>query len=918
MCKACNLTFSNLHVHNQYSSLDGFGQPDQFVKVVKDYDQKALGVTNHGVVSGNFKFYQECKKGGIKPILGCEIYFEPDFNKEKVQEEKRRGGFSHLTVFAKNRTGFENLNKIITASNLEENFYYKPITDWNILQANRDGLIILSGCILSRVGRYLRAGQIEEAVELIKKFQGEFGSDYFLEVMPPFLYEKGADEEELEFHKFNKEYNRFIIEQGKKLKIPVVMTTDAHFAAKEDWSSYRVMRYMAHKGKEGGKYPDNHYRFRHLMNAETVLAFWNKYMDIPGEEFIENTQLVVDKSNIELDFGDTLPRIDWGESSKDKLIKLAIKGLKQKGLYNEEYKQRLSYELETILGKGFEDYFLLVYRICQRAKELDIAQGFGRGSVCGSVLAFAIGITDVDPILFDITFDRFLRPDKNTIPDVDMDFDSRGQDKILASLLNEFSGRASRIITYGQYKTKNLFNDLVKYYNFTEEEIQESEKVKIVLEHEIEKNKITEYEGLVKNRVIRDFDKKHQGFVKHLCKIHGQIKYTGQHAAGVALTDKPFEVYDAIMQTGKAFVSSQDKDQLDEMNIVKMDILGLSNLAVATDIEKLTGANRYDFLANHLHDSEIYKAFNDKLTTGIFQFDSWSSGKVLQQVKPQNIYELCACNAVNRPGPEIEPYIKGKEKGVDEKSFWYPYTKETYGAIIYQEQLLLICKHAAGLDWPTSDKIVKFSSKKVPEILAELKIPFVEGCVKNGIDRKEASIWYDKNTLYSFNKAHTYAYTLFAAYCMWLKIKYPVQFWFALLKNEEKEENREKYLACAVRSGIIVFPANVNSGPDFELISDNEQLGFELLGPGEMVIREGLTAIKGLGEKTAEWIMSNRPYKSKEQFMELVNNGNKRRCNKRAIEVLEEHGAFDFDLDNYVKRAIDSNAKIAKRFRGSK
>lgn len=914
MCKSCEVFYCSIHNHCESSSLDGAGKPSDFIKVAKAKGFNALGKTDHGNVSQNYKFYQECKANNIKPLLGCEIYYEPELDKEKLKAEKNRGSFSHLTLVVENNEGYKSLNKIVTESNREENFYYKPITKFDNLVRNKDGIIILSGCILSKVGKMLRGGYVNEATDIIDQFYKEFGDNYYLEIMPPFISEKNATEEDLEFHKFQKDYNNFIIAQGKRINRPVVMTTDVHYPSKEYWPSYRVMRYMAQD-----KYPDPHYKFRYLMDAEEVIKYWNKYMDVPCEQYLENTGLIVDRVSLDLDFGNSVPQIDWGEPSKDKLTKLAIKGLKRLGKYTDEYKDRLIYELNTILGKGFEDYFLLVYKIIQEAKSKDIGQGFGRGSVCGSVLAYALGITSVDPIMFEISFDRFLRPNKNTMPDVDMDFDSRGQHYIMNYLLSEFEGRAARICNFGRYKAKNLFNDLVKYYQFDEEQKAASEEIKELLHMRFEvDDDHPDLEMLLQNKKLKWFDQQNKNFLKHFCNLYGQLKFIGKHAAGVALVDKPIYHYDAIMRASSEYVTSHDMVQIESMDIVKMDILGISNISVVKDIEKITGAKfSYDCLV----DPEVYKAFREKKTTGIFQFDSWSSEKVLQAVMPQNIEELMVCNAINRPGPDSESYVKAKNGETDLESFWYPYTKDTYGCVIYQDQLLNICRNVAKLSWDDTDQIVKGMSKKNEEKREKLKPIFVNGCVANGVNKRDAEKFYDKNTLYGFNKAHAAGYTFFSAYCMWLKIKYPTEFWWALLKNEEKEENRWKYMSCAIRDGILIFPAHLNAGEDFELITDDEQLGFgkvDFLAKGDRAVREGLRAIKGLGPKTTQWLSSNRPWTSKEQFLETVSNGNKRSCNKASIERLEEHGALDFNFDNYIDRTVKYNSRMHKRYKRNK
>lgn len=913
MCKTCNLYYASLHQHCESSSLDGFGKPSDFAKMAKSLGHNATGKTDHGNVLQNYKFYTECKAAGIKPILGCEIYFEPTADKEVFKEQKNRGSFSHLTILAESNEGYKSLNKLVTEANLEENFYYKPLTTWNNLVKNQEGLIILSGCVLSKVGRFLRAGDRTAAEAMVDQFYKEFGDNYYLEVMPPFIFEKNATDEDLEFHKFHKDYNNFIIAQGKRINRPIVMTTDVHFPSKDYWSSYRVMRYMAQD-----KYPDSHYRYRYMMDADTIVDYWNRYMDCPCEEYLENTGLIVDRTNIQLDFPVAMPHVDWGAPSQDKLKRLAVKGMKERGIFTDEYKDRLLFELDIIFNKGFEDYFLLVHKIIEEAKSKDIGQGFGRGSVCGSLLAYALGVTAVDPVKFDISFERFLHPEKNSMPDVDMDFDSEGQQYLMKYLMDWFEGKSSRICNFIRYRSKNLFNDLMKYYQLDDEQKNEAEGIKRYLENSFKDDEdLPTLEKLLENKDVKWFNDQNKGFIKHFCNLYKQLKAIGKHPSGVALTDKAIFNYDAVIRASSEYVTSHDMGQIDEMNIVKMDLLGLNNVAVVKDILKLTGAK---FSYDCLYDKEVYKAFCDKKTTGIFQFDSWSSAKVLQAVLPENIEELMVCNAINRPGPDLEAFVSAKKDGINKDAFWYEYTKDTYGCVIYQDQLLRICRNIAKLSWSYTDQIVKNMSKKVDEKRNKLRPIFVDACVEQGINKKEARAFYDKNTLYGFNKAHTAGYTFFSAFQMWLKIKYPGIFWFAILKNEDKEEHRLKYASCAIREGIMIFPAHINASQDFELITSDEQLGLgeiNLLQPGDGAIREGLRAIKGLGPKTTDAIVANRPYPSKEAFLEWAGK-NKRACNKASIEKLEEAGALEFNIDKYLDRMVKNNTQLARKFKANK
>jgi len=907
--------FCSLHVHNQYSTLDGFGGSDRQVKVVKDYGQNALALTNHGNTCGLFDHYNACKAENIKPILGTEAYFEETFEKEKWQEEKKRGGFCHLTILAQNNIGYANLNSLVTESNKEENFYYKPITTYDNLKRHREGLIVLSGCILSRFARLVKQDRYEDAEILLLSFRDTFQENFFLEVMPPFI--SGDSDEDIEFHKHSVNYNNWIIAMGKKHNIPVVMTTDAHFAAKEDWKAYKTMRFMSQNVM-----PDGHYKYRHLMDAKTANHFWKKYMGFDGCEYLENTGLIVDKVNVEFDTSNKVPTVDWGikTSSIEHLARKTLAGLKRIGKFEDDvYRDRINYELDTIQTKGFADYFLIVEMICSKANELGVRRGFGRGSVCGSLLAYCLGITAIDPIKFDISFDRFLRPDKTTMPDVDLDFDSRGQLDIMNFLLEYFPGKASRISTFGEYSTKNLFNDMIKFYDI-DKNAAFLVGVKNNLEREMEIHG-PDFEKFMENKVLERFNEDYPNFFEIYTKIYGQIKYIGKHPAGVAISDKNFNNYDSIMRIGGEYVSAHNMLQIESMGLIKMDILGVTNVGVISDIEKMTGV-KFDY--SMLEDPKVYKAFCNDLVVGIFQFDSFSSKSTVKQVKPKNIQELMACNSLNRPGPlkkfddtglsTLDLYAKGKAGDVDKTTFWYPYTKDTYGCVIYQDQILKICREVAGLSWADSDQIMKGLSKKNEGKRIKLRQIFIDGCVKNGIPKSQAEEFYDKNTLYGFPKAHAAGYTVISAYCMWLKINYPVQFWLASLQNETNSDKVKDLTVSAAKSDVLIFPAHVNGGDSYRLIKDNNCFnikGANYLEDGQFGIQEGLSAIKGIGKATCKFLETNGPFKNREEFDEIVSK-NKRGCNSASVKRLEEAGALEFDSEKYLENTVKYNSELRR------
>lgn len=912
--------FCNLHGHNQFSTFDGMGNSRQAAATARKCGYDALGLTNHGTVAGLIEHYQACNDEGIKPIAGCEIYYMPEF------ESGQKYGYSHLTILVKDFVGWKNLMTMLTEAN-KNNYYRMAVVDRNLLQKYSEGLICLSGCISCMTCRYfmgythrktgevLMEPDVDAARNNLLELRSIFGKDFYLEVMPVF----GIPKQQI--------YNDFVIGYGEENKVPVVMTLDAHYPSKDDFDTYVVLRTM---GNTANAYTDDiatsDYKYRYLMDYDEARKSWMQETPSDPKQFLENTGLVVEKCNLKIDFGDPMPHIDWGKPTRTVLVETAIANLKEKGKWNRNYEERLKYELNTIFTKGFEDYFLLCRKIIKRAEERDIGTNFGRGSVCGSLLAYALDITKVDPIVFDTPFERFLRPNKNVLPDIDMDFDARRQHEMIDVVIEDFPDRSARFSTIGRFKEKNLINDLIKHYGIDKEEGDDDEFIKSQVLEVHEHLGEADYQKFLDEREsMIVIDKTYEGIIKHYCKLFKHAKYIGKHAAGVLITKDLVHYYDAIQRKGSGdnvhFQTSHDMDQLQDMGLLKMDILGLRHISIIKDIEDLTGI-KWD--EKFLEDDAVYKAFSKGRTQGTFQFDKWSAIKVLKDVKPENFNELCACNALNRPGPKmsidgemstLDKYvaIKKGELEVDKNTPWYPYCQDTYGLLIYQEQMMWICRKVAGLDWDTTDQIVKQLSKKVEEKRQKLKKPFVEGCVQNGIDRKEAEDFYEKNTLYGFNKSHSVAYTLLSVYGMWLKINYNLEFWWAVLKNEEKDKKRDIYTACAARDGIIFFYPHINGLTDYEIVRSNKQLGLEIeedvIGE-EKVIRMGLSSIKGLGSKAVDWIVEHQPYVTPEQWeatCEKKNKANRKAINKtqkKKIEMTASHALDKKSSEHYINCSL--------------
>lgn len=862
--------FVNLHRHDHYSLFDGFGTAKDAAKRAKAMGQTALGLTNHGNVSGLIEHYNACNSEGIKPILGVEAYFQPKFNKEKPRY--------HLTLFAKSMEGYYNLMKMVSAANANT-FYRSPITDFKLLKQYSKGIIATSGCVSGIVPRLALGKKYDKARKVIELFLDIFENDYYLEVQP---YE--MDNQIIA--------NNFLLKAADEFGIPVVMTVDSHYIDKHDYDTYVVMHQLS------GSKPSADYTKRYMPSEKEVIREWKENMGTDPTEYIDNSQRLADSCNIDLTFDESVPKIVEG-SSKKALTQLVVNGLKEKGKYSKRYIDQAKKELKVILTKKFEDYFLLCHDIVSYARSKDIGIGFGRGSVCGSVVAYAIDITNVDPLVLGTHFERFLRPNKNTMPDIDIDFDSNRRGEVINYILEKYAGKAAPIATFGYYQVKNLVNDLAKLY---EMEKQDQADMKRILFDMYSDDKKPGLEELLANIKLQKLNKKYKGIIKHFTKLHGQVRFIGRHAAGVAISAKRLDKYVALMRTRNELQTSFDLESLGKLNVLKMDILGLATVSVVTDAERLAGVQ---FSYDMLEDKKVYERFANGDTIGVFQFEKEGAKEILRKVEPRNIQELIACNALNRPAPIqlgiVDEFIDGKNGNVDKSSAWYKLTKDTYGTIVYQEHVMRICRDLARMEWDDVDKVMKNLRQNVSETKDELEEKFINGARKHAkMSKSEARELYRKMTLYLFNKGHGAGYTLLSFYAMWLKTYYPLEFFYALLKNEGDEYKRSIYKSEAVKSGVVIFIPHVNGTANYS-IRDIK---------GEKVVQEGLIEIKGIGMKTANEIVKYGPYKNEAEYIAKTPN---RLSGGKIYEELKRLGALEFDKKRYYKRVENYNASLYAR-----
>lgn len=847
----------HLHTHNEYSLFDGYGKAVEVAKHIAKLEQPAIALTNHGNVCGLIQHFNACKSQGIKPILGVEAYFVPN-----ALEKKRN--HTHLTILVKDDEGYKNLMRLVSEAN-DVGYYYVPRIDLKMLRRYGKGLIILTGCPNSLFSKV----DIDVAIKLVSEFRSI--TDTFIEVQP---------------HTFGsqKALNEKAVYVSGKAKIPMAMTVDAHYISKDDALTHMYMRRL-HRPEAS----IDDYKGLYLHPRKAMKLMWEKNYGYlyKADKLLDITTEIAEMCNVTLNFGPMFPKIDWGMPAKEKLARLAIEGLRRRGLYKKQYIERLRYELDVISDLGFEDIFLICWDVVDWSHRNGIRTGFGRGSVCGSLLAYAIGLTEVDPLIYGTVFERFLRKDKKKMPDIDTDFDKRYRHKVFEYVMQRFGGVP--VVTYGRYKVRNLVNDLSKVLNVDPSDKSFfSTRLYSILEDGT-LDDIWQHGDIVK----RD----RYGLLKHFVKLHDSIRYFGQHASGIAVGHDITD-YVALFKRGGKLVTSYDLKDLETLNILKIDILGLDTVSVIAEAEDEAGIETDLSVIN---DKRIYKRFSEGDTTGVFQFESHGARELLRRVQPENIFELIACNALNRPAPirlgVLDDYVNGKN-GRLRKDILYKYALETYGAVIYQEQVMAICRGLANMSWQDTDAVMKHLKPSF-DPNDELYLKFVDGAVKNGVKKSEAKRIYQNMTKYLFNKAHGTAYSLMSAYTMWLLINYPLEYIYALLLLESKDEKIREYEQLAARNDIVVLLAHVNGKANYSIVEID----------GERAIQQGLSMIKGVGESTALEIEKYRPYSSIDDLRSKVD---KKYLRSNVMDALADYGALEFDKKKWWKRVIKYNASLRR------
>ncbi|MBW2504241.1 MAG: DNA polymerase III subunit alpha [Deltaproteobacteria bacterium] len=888
--------YVHLHVHTQYSLLDGAIRIGDLVERAREYRMPAMAITDHGNMFGAIEFYTKAHAAGIKPIIGCEVYVAPGSRFDKSGASSSGDASGHLVLLCKNRTGYRNLCRLVSTA-YQDGFYYRPRIDWDLLQENNDGLIALSACLGGELPSLINKGQIEQAKQRAAQMSQIFDRDrLYLELQENALPEQAI-------------VNKGLVEIGKDLGLPVVATNDCHYLTREDAFAHEVLLCI-----QTGKTIDDPTRMR-FANEEFYVKTPEEMVDLfkDNPEAINNSVEIAERCNLELDVsGKTyhFPKVPLpaGQSPAEALEKLSQEGLEHRlqairrqrpELSKEEektYRLRLSEELKIINQMGFPDYFLIVADFINWAKDHDIPVGPGRGSAAGSLVAFALKITDIDPLPYNLLFERFLNPERVSMPDIDVDFCINGREEVINYVREKYGKEnVAQIITFGSMLARAVIRDVGRGMGMPYGEVDNIAKL---IPNPAGK-KVTLLDAQKQEPRLRELIEK-DSRVKKLFDValalEGLTRHASTHAAGVVVTPKPLTEYLPLYTDPKSEgqVTQFDMGFVEKIGLVKFDFLGLKTLTVINNAISLIQAGKQaDFDLNAIagNDKETFELLSRGETTGVFQLESSGMKEYLIKLKPSCFEDLIAMVALYRPGPlgsgMVDSFIKRKH-GTEEFGYDFPelepILKDTYGVIVYQEQVMQIAQILGKYTLGAADLLRRAMGKKKPEEMAKQKKNFLEGARENNLDSKKAEAVFEqmaKFAEYGFNKSHSAAYAYIAYQTAYLKAHFPVEFMAALLT--EDMENTEKVIKNIneIRAmGIAILPPDINQSQRDFTVHDRD-------------IRFGLGAVKGVGSGAIEAIVEARqdhPFTSLSDFCERVD---LRRVNKRVIEALIKCGAFD-------------------------
>ena len=880
--------FVHLHVHSEYSLLDGMSRIKDLPVRAKELGMKAIALTDHGVMYGAVDFYKECKKNDIKPIIGCEVYVAPHSRFDK--EAGRDNGYNHLILLAKNKTGYQNLSKLVSLS-FVEGFYYKPRIDLEILEQYSEGLICLSACLAGSLSQAIIQDNMEKAEEIALWHKRVFKDDYYIEIQHNGLRQQIM-------------VNQKLIQLARKLDIPLAATNDAHYLKKEDSYFHEVLLCI-----QTGKRMSDEDRMRfeteefYIKSPEEMADYFSEFPDA-----IENTVKIAEKCNYDFEFGVTkLPNYDVPEeyaTHLDYFKDLCYKGIKNRYGENpsEEVMSRLEYEISVIEKMGYVDYFLIVWDYINYAKSVGIPVGPGRGSGAGSIAAYAIGITDIDPLKYGLLFERFLNPERVSMPDFDVDFCYERRGEVIEYVERKYGkDHVSQIITFGTMAARMVIRDVGRVLDYP---YSETDKLAKMIPMEVH---ITIPKALEQNREFKELYESNPS-VKQLIdiaiKLEGLPRQASTHACGIVITKDPVDTYVPLYVNDGNISTQYTMNLLEELGLLKMDFLGLRTLTVISDTEKLVKQNRgidveYD---KDMNDPKVYKLWANGESVGIFQFESQGMTNFMKELKPDCLEDIIAGVSLYRPGPmdQIPRYIKGKQNpGHNEYTHpaLEPILNVTYGCMVYQEQVMQIVRELAGYSLGRADLVRRAMGKKKLDVMAKEREYFINGqvdengnvlvpgCVRNGIDKESANKIFDEMAefaKYAFNKSHAAAYSVVSYRTAYLKTYYPEEFMAATLNSFLGNLDKVPiYIYECKRLNIGILKPDINKSFTKFTVQDKK-------------IRFGLGSIKNVGISAIETVISEREkngeFKSFTDFCERIQSGT---VNRKCIECLIKAGCFD-------------------------
>ncbi|HLO59088.1 MAG TPA: DNA polymerase III subunit alpha [Bacteroidales bacterium] len=900
----CDAPFTHLHVHTQYSILDGAAVIKSLITKAKKDGMEALAITDHGNMFGAKEFHNEAKKQGIKPLLGCETYVARRSRHEK--SDKSDGGGFHLVLLAKNKQGYKNLIKLVSYG-WTEGFYYRPRIDKELLRKYHEGLIASSACLHGEIPWLLRHEGLDAAKKALAEYREIFGDDFYLELQRHPSGDPQIDREVLENQVF---VNSHLLTIAKEAGIKVIATNDVHFINEEDAPAHDRLLCIS-----TGKDVDDPNRLRYTRQEwlKTQDEMRRLFSDIP-EAIINTGEVVAKIEHYELNSEPIMPDFPIPEGFQDAyeyLRHLTYAGAAQRfGEMNETVTDRIDFELETIRNMGFPGYFLIVWDVIRAAREMGVSVGPGRGSAAGSVVAYCLRITDIDPIKYDLLFERFLNPDRISMPDIDIDFDEDGRDKVLQYVVRKYGReRVAHVITFGTMAPKMAIRDVARVQKL---ELSEADRLaKMVPEtpgtsfkEAYEKVPALAAEKKSENKLVAST-------LKYAEVLEGSVRQTGVHACGIIISRDNLEEYIPVCRNKDAElnVTQYEGSHIESVGMLKMDFLGLKTLSIIKDtLENIKKSRNKDVDIDHLplDDAQTYELYSRGETTGLFQFESEGMKKYLKALRPNRFEDLIAMNALYRPGPmEYIPSYINRKHGKEEIIYDIPemeaYLKDSYGITVYQEQVMLLSQLLAGFSKGQADSLRKAMGKKIVSMMNDLRLKFEDGCVKKGHDPKiVAKIWKDWESFahYAFNKSHSTCYAYISYQTAYLKAHYPAEFMAAVLSRNLNDLKKIGFFMDECRRmGMKVLVPDINES--YARFTVNTQ--------GH--IRFGLAAIKGVGESAVEHLIEVRekggPFKD---IFDLIERVNLTTVNKRCFEALAMAGGFDSFADIQRNQYVEQDA----------